>query len=342
MRDREKALRSRNRLATRIAETTTLPQPRKAELIDFLLSNGVNLGGVFRILPGLMMLYKGRFQHLGFHEKFYFLQDLQRQLEASHGNTLFHYCRMLELIFHESSGEEVGSKLSIQTSFAARVLETVRSDPYPRVRIAAVLVLIRFRDPEICDFRLNDLLQGLLHRDAVAACAVLRFIMKQYGAHAVKPLILHLGNRHEALPAVLLRLLEMYCEELCKGLDAKWAYMQIKQLSTEQKASPRVSERQVEFGFLASMDRMSKKERNRFPDQDRGHHDQTKDPEHTAESWTVNQVRAETEEDPVLSLERRFSWIRADHAAGQKGGKPCRTSHVWKRRSMTERSCWKH
>ena len=327
MQEWEWTSRLQQRLTNQILDTTGLSKSGKLKLIDYLLSSEARLGEISRILPGLMALYQGRFQKLGFYEKFGLLNSLQEQLKAEDGNASFHISKMLQIIFDEPGSEKGLPVLPMQKRLASKIKEIARTDPYPRVRLSAVLVLIRFGDPKILETRLEEYLPGLTHPDAVSACAVLHFIMRHYDSRALKPVILHLGHQKKPLPVTLIRLLEAFCEESLKGLDAKWALIQIKGYATEQGESVRTPETQIQFGFLPDIEKARRRCSTPSAPRKRMRDSQKKRISNTEES-RKEQEASEAEEDSRKSLAKRFSRIRSEHTTSGKGVKPCPTLHV--------------
>jgi len=118
------------------------------------------------------------------------------------------------------------------------LMEIARTDPFPRVRRAAVRVMIRFKHPILPDARLEDYLPGLLSRNPVFACAVLRFIVEHFGPGSLKWVIVYLDYQGRRFPPLMLRMLEGLCEEVLRGLDAQWMLMQLRRRCLKEPQDP--------------------------------------------------------------------------------------------------------
>ena len=328
MQEQEFTLQLQKRLTNQILETAGLSRSGKLKLIDYLLKSEARLGEISRVLPGLMALYQCRFQKLGFYEKFGLLNSLQEQLKADDGDGPLHISRMLQIIFDESGSEKGESVLPMQKRLVSRIKEIARTDPYPRVQLSAVLVLIRFGDPGVLGCCLEDYLPGLMQPDVVSACAVLHFIMRHYGSGALKPVILHIGRLKKPVPVALLRLIEAFCEDSLKGLDVKWALIQIKGFATEQGEAVQTQATQLNFGFLPDIEKARRRSgAPSHPGSPRRKSQKKRRNAATEERGTM-QEDVEAEENSKKSLAKRFSRIRSEHATSAKGVKSCPISPV--------------
>lgn len=102
---------------------------------------------------------------------------------------------------------------------APRFLETVRTDPFPRVRRAAVRLMIRVEPQALPGSCIEDYLSGLEGGDAVSACAVLLFIVRRFGPGSVMRVIEHMDARGAGIPPAMIHLLEGICEGDLHGVD---------------------------------------------------------------------------------------------------------------------------
>jgi hypothetical protein len=118
------------------------------------------------------------------------------------------------------------------------LVKVARGDPFPRVRRAAVRVLIRLGDPDPLGARLQDYLCGLLSANAVSSCTVLQFILTRFGPSSLKWVIVYMDEQGRKFSPVMIRLLEGYCEEAPKGLDPQWGLMQLKKRCLQEPGSP--------------------------------------------------------------------------------------------------------
>jgi len=125
---------------------------------------------------------------------------------------------------------------------APRLLEAVRTDPFPRVRRAAVRVMVRIETwappdssiegslpgPGPQDACIEDYLPGLVSRDPVSACAVLLFVVRRFGPGALQRIIAYVDAQGCGFPPVMLRLLDGLCEEGLHGADLYRVRMQLR------------------------------------------------------------------------------------------------------------------
>lgn len=181
----------------------------------------------------LRPLCAGSFPGLGFTHKMKVLDALRGLLEseARQGRNpretgpgvRAHPCQRGACL--QESLFAAGPAASFPRCLAPVLLETVRNDPFPRVRRAAVRAMIRIEPPVLPGAGIEDYLPGLLGRDAVSTCAVALFIVRLFGPASVMRVVDYMNAQGVGLPPALGRLLEGVCEEEMDGMDPLRARM---------------------------------------------------------------------------------------------------------------------
>ncbi len=128
----------------------------------------------------------------------------------------------------DASGEERGAGEGMAAEFVARIREIIREDPFPRIRISAVRVLMALGAPERLGTVVEDYLAGTEDADGLSACTALQFLFTHFGGTCLPGVLERLRERREPPPSALLRLAEGFCRTHFQGLDLRWAMMQLR------------------------------------------------------------------------------------------------------------------
>jgi len=225
--DPDRRICQQKRMIGQTLDSAGLKPSQKRSLIEHLLLNEGHLREISSLLPGLLSLHGGRFEDLGFFEQAAFWGALQSCLGNGPAGAPFYLHRLLRIVFLEAGGEGRASPEGIPGLFVSRVREVVQQDPYPRVRIAAAQVLMRFGAPRELGTSLQDYLIGLLSPNAVSACGVLNFVISHFGSAAIREAMTYLNRAGRTLPPVLAHLLEAACEEHFSPLEFKRMMFQL-------------------------------------------------------------------------------------------------------------------
>ena len=186
---------------------------------------------------GLLSLSEGTFAEKGFVEKFQFMEGLQKQLEGGVQEAPFLFLKRLHGAFRGKGAGRSMINGTIPAPFLEKIIELIREDPFPRIRVAAVKVLIRLGEPQVLGTALEDYLLGLLNEEALSGCTVLDFMVEHFGHRALWSVLCFLEEQDTRCPSSVLRLMEALCEEHLTGLDVKWALMQLKKQMIRQNQS---------------------------------------------------------------------------------------------------------
>jgi len=210
----------------------------KREVIDLLFSHEGQLAEIHGVFRGLGLLAGGGFVRGGLREKQRFLSDLRRHLEGRDEKTLSAVYRLLGILSGASGMDAAAIRREAAHGMAERVLEVARTDPCPRIRVGALLVLLHLGAPGAVGACLEDYLPGVHAENAMDACEIVRFIVEAFGPAGLKRVILHLGTAGKPLPLVVAAQVELLCETHLPGLDAVWGVIELDRLRGTRAPDP--------------------------------------------------------------------------------------------------------
>jgi len=196
------------------------PSPRRDLVEQLFLDEGCprEMAG---LLPGLLQLEEEWFRGRGFSEQAAFWEALQSALEGGPEGAPRVVLRLLRSVFPAAGDEGPANREGVPAAFVSLVLAHVRRNPFPRLRLAAVQVLMRLGSPGELGTIPGDYLIGLHSPNAVSACGVFNFILNGFGPAALLEVVAFLGRAEKSLPRVLWHLAEASCEEHFRALDHK-------------------------------------------------------------------------------------------------------------------------
>jgi hypothetical protein len=158
--------------------------------------------------------------------------------------------KILGQLVHDQVKAKDDLERMIIAEVAAKIAEIVRTDPYHSVRTAASMVLIRLGDPHHKDLRIENYLPGLLCWNEIHACTALNYVLEHFGVASLKAIFAYLYQEKEKYPAVLIRVLEAFCDDTLKRLDSTWARIQIESLCSHKESKAEATTRKVKQEVL--------------------------------------------------------------------------------------------
>ena len=128
-----------------------------------------------------------------------------------------------------------------------RLVDIIRTTPYHRVKTAAAQSLARLGPPFSAEAGIHDYLPGLLGKNTVSACVVMKYLCRHFDeAAALSGMIRYLaGQDNKHVESFTLLYLRSLCEDNMMGLELKLALAQLSAAAVKC-SSPRVSHKKSE------------------------------------------------------------------------------------------------
>jgi hypothetical protein len=244
---------SQKQLINMTVDCRSIPPSQKKDLLYLFLRDGEHAGEMVRVFPGILSLRKGDFHDQGFTEKHDSLCALRKCMEQERGGLRSTVLQVIRLVFAKGRGAREKVSEEMPGRFVSSIVDIVQNDPFPRVRVLSVLVLMRMGDPMALGTRLEDYLYGLLSEDVVTACSVLHFIMERFPSQSLRAVIRYLCGQDRPLPLMTVRVLEGFCETHLKKLDVKWALMHLRKHCSRQQGVGAEAQKKLMQDFLGSL-----------------------------------------------------------------------------------------
>jgi len=219
--------RDQNRAVQQVSNSAISTEKKRKGIREHLGSCGLTDTEIMTMMRGLLGLYDGSFKDMEFEEKRDSLVFLHTYLGEGRQEVHSRVCTLCGRVLCERGKIHDDTEEVMITEVSTKIAGIVRTDPYHSVRTVASLVLIRLGAIHSKDIRIQDFLPGLLCSNQIHACTTLNDVLGHFGARSLKTLFGYLDQQKGKYPSVLIRVLEAFCEDRLRGLDKKWARIQL-------------------------------------------------------------------------------------------------------------------